>query len=92
MLSHVPLSDPMDCGSPGSSVQGVSQVRMWEWVGISSSRGSSWPRNQTQLSYIAGEIFYHVSHQGNLLNQCGTIIYVQKYSFPEIVGKNRAAL
>ena len=37
------LCDPMDCSPPGSSVRGISQARMLEWVAISSSRGSSRP-------------------------------------------------
>ena len=35
------LSDPMDCSLPGSSVHGIFQARVLEWVTISSSRGSS---------------------------------------------------
>ena len=38
-LSHVQLCDPMDCSPPGSSVQGISQVRMLDWVVISFSKG-----------------------------------------------------
>ena len=47
------LCDPMDCSLPGSSVHGISQVRILEWVTISSSRGSSQPRDQTHISYIS---------------------------------------
>ena len=39
------LCDPMDCSPPGSSVHGMSQARILEWVTISSSRGSSHPRD-----------------------------------------------
>ena len=39
------LCDPMDCGPPGSSVRGISKARRLEWVAISSSRGSSQPRD-----------------------------------------------
>ena len=35
----------MNCSSPGSSVHGISQARVLEWVAISFSRGSSLPRN-----------------------------------------------
>ena len=45
---------PLDCSPPGSSVHGILQVRTLEWVAISSSRGSSWPRDWTQVSCIAG--------------------------------------
>ena len=41
------LCDPMDCSPPGSSTHGILQVRVLEWVAISSSRGSSQPRDQT---------------------------------------------
>ena len=44
------LCDPMDCSLPGSSVHGILQARILEWVAISSSRGSSWPRDQTCVS------------------------------------------
>ena len=43
--SCLTLYDPMDCSLPGSSVHGISQARILEWVAI--SRGSSWPRDQT---------------------------------------------
>ena len=42
---------------PGSSVPGILQARILEWVAISFSRGSSQPRNQTQVSCIAGRFF-----------------------------------
>ena len=55
--SYLALCDPMDCSSPGSSVRGISQARILEWVAISFSRGSSWPRDFTQVSRIAGRFF-----------------------------------
>ena len=51
------LCDPMDCGPPGSSVHGVLQARILEWVAISLFRGSSQPRDRTRVSYIAGRFF-----------------------------------
>ena len=45
--------DPMDCSPPGSSDHGILQVRILEWVAMPSSRGSSQPRDQTQVSSIA---------------------------------------
>ena len=48
--SCLTLCDPMDCNLPGSSVHGIFQVRILEWVAISSSKGSSQPRDQTCLS------------------------------------------
>ena len=51
------LYDPMDCSPPGSSVHGILQARILEWVAISFSRGSSRPRDRTQVSCIAGRFF-----------------------------------
>ena len=51
------LWDPMDCSLPGSFVFGILQARILEWVAISFSRGSSWPRDQTRVSCIAGRFF-----------------------------------
>ena len=51
------LFDPMDCSLPGSSVHGILQARILQWVAIPSSRGSSQPRDQTQVSCIAGRFF-----------------------------------
>ena len=51
------LCDPMDCGLPGSSVHGILQARTLEWLAISFSRGSSRPRDRTQVSCIAGRFF-----------------------------------
>ena len=57
------LCTPMNCSLPGSSVHGILQARILEWVAISSFRGSSWPRNQTWVSRITG--IYHLNHQGS---------------------------
>ena len=51
------LCDPMDCSPPGSSVHGILQARVLEWVAMSFSRGSSRPRDQTQVSCLAGRFF-----------------------------------
>ena len=49
------LCDPMDC--TGSSVQGILQERILEWVAMPSSRGPSQPKDRTWVSYIAGRFF-----------------------------------
>ena len=49
--------DPVDCSQPGSSVPGILQARILEWVAMPSSRGSSWSRDQTQVSHTAGRLF-----------------------------------
>ena len=46
------LCDPIDCSPPGSSVRGIFQAQILEWVAISFSRGSSRPRDWTCVSYI----------------------------------------
>ena len=51
------LCDPMNCSLPGSSVHGILQARIPEWVAISFSKASSPPRDQTQASCIAGRFF-----------------------------------
>ena len=71
--------DPMECSLPGSSVHGISQARLLEWVAISSSNGSSRPRDQICISCdscIAGGFFipwaikeaprWHFSHQNSI--------------------------
>ena len=61
--NHFPaLWDPIDCSLPGSSARGILQARILEWVAISSSRGSSWPRDQTHVpcvSCIGRQVLYH---------------------------------
>ena len=47
------LCDPMDRSPPGSSIHGILQARILEWVAMSSSRGSSWPRDGAHVSYAS---------------------------------------
>ena len=56
--SCLTFCDPMDSSPSSSSVQGISQGRILEWVAISFSRGSSQPRDQTRVSYIGRQIFF----------------------------------
>ena len=51
------LRNPMNCGPPCAFVHGILQPRILEWVVIPFSRGSSRPRDQTQVSCIAGRFF-----------------------------------
>ena len=63
--SHPTLCDPMDYSLSGSSVHGILQVRILEWVAMLSSRGSSRPRDQTHvfcISCIGRWIPHHLSH------------------------------
>ena len=51
------LWDPIDCSRPDSSVHGIFQARLTEWVTIPFSRGSCQPSDWTQTSHIAGRFF-----------------------------------
>ena len=55
--SYLTLCNPMDYSPPGSSVHGILPARILEWVAISFSRGSSQPRDRTQVSCIADRCF-----------------------------------
>ena len=55
------LCNSTNCSLPGSSVHGILQARILEWVAIPFSRGSSRPRDQTQVSCISRQILYHVN-------------------------------
>ena len=57
-VAHVcpTLCHPMDCGPPGSSVHGILQERILEWVAFPFSRGSSWLRDFTWVPCIAGGV------------------------------------
>ena len=62
------LFDPMVCSPPGSSVHGILQARILEWVAMPSSRGSSWPRNGTHISYVSctrRRVLYCKCHLGS---------------------------
>ena len=63
------LCDPMDCSPPGSSVHGILQARILEWVAIPFSKGFSQPRDQW-VDHNAGilncrQILYRLSQQGS---------------------------
>ena len=47
----------VDCSPPGSSIHGILYARILKWVAMPSSRGSSQPKDRTQVSYIAGGFF-----------------------------------
>ena len=54
------LCNPVDCSPPGSSVHGILQARILEWVAMPSSRGFSWPRDWSHISTspaLAGVLF-----------------------------------
>ena len=51
MQSYLNFCDPMDCSPPGSSVHGLSQARILEWVAISFSKESAQSRGRTHISH-----------------------------------------
>ena len=53
--SRLTLGNLMDCSPPGSSVPGILQARILEWVAISFSRETSRPRDQTRVFYTAAD-------------------------------------
>ena len=62
----------MDCSPPGSSVHGILQARILEWPAIPFSRGSSWPRDQIQVSSIVGRFLtiWATADAAKLLQLC----------------------
>jgi len=63
------LCDPMDCSTPGSSVHGILQARILEWVDISYFRGFSLPRDRTWVSWVSciGSWMLYYWNQNTLL-------------------------
>ena len=62
LQSCLTLCHPMDCSLPGSSVHGILQTKIPEWVATSSSRSSSQPRNRTHFFYVScigRRVLYH---------------------------------
>ena len=62
------LWKPTECSPQGSSVHGILQARILEWIAIPFSRGFSWPRDWTLVSCIAGR-FFTVWAMGNILKK-----------------------
>ena len=86
LLSHVQLFATMDYSPPGSSAHGISQVRILEWVAISFSRGSSWPRNGTRVSCIASSLLTIWDGSPNALSYSHTIAlqFTPTHLFPHL--------
>ena len=74
--------DPMNCSLPGSFVHGILQARILEWVTISFSRWSSQPRDQTQVSHIAGTCFNLWATREALISVSGTEL-LKPLEFPK---------
>ena len=85
--SRLTLCDPMDCSPPGSSVHGIIQARVLEWVAIAFSRGSSQPRDWTRVSCIADRRFtiwatrkQTIGYRGGKKLQCWSPVKVKENS------------
>ena len=74
----------MDCSPPGSSVHGILQARIPEWVAMLSSRRSSWPRDWTCVSYVScigRQVLYHQCHLERPLGHLTKVIIESKCSY-----------
>ena len=73
----ISFCNPMDCGPPGFSVHGISQVRILKWVAISFSRGSSWPRDWACVFCLGRQIAYcRATREAVLYSRFSLIIYI----------------
>ena len=75
---------PHECSWPGSSVHGIFQAGILEWVAMPSSRGSSWPRDQTCISYVScigRQILYHWVSRGDIYIYIYTHTHTHIYTF-----------
>ena len=76
--------DPMDCSPPGFSVHGISKARKLEWVAISFSKETSWPRHRSQVSCIAGG-FFTIWATGEARKKSGEEFQTQNYGSLEML-------
>ena len=81
--SCLTLCDSVNCGPPGSSVHGILQARIWEWVAIPFSR-SSWPRNETWVPFILGT-FFTIWSTSKLIKLFKRVKFIQVVEEPEKV-------
>ena len=81
------LWNPMDYSPPGSSVHEIFHARILEWILISSSRGSSQPRDWTRMSCFGRQILYHLSHLGSCLSIIVSMSLFQSVSSPALAGE-----
>ena len=92
--SCLALCDPLDCSPPGSSVCGILQARILEWVAISYSRGSSWPRERTQVCCVSctgGQVVCHYCHLGSPLGP-STLVQLLSNTDGELLDWRRATM
>ena len=85
LQSCLTLCHPMDYSLPGSSVHEILPARILEWVAIPSSRGSSWPRDQTCISYVSctgRQVLYHSVQFSSVAQSCLTPCNPMNHSMP----------
>ena len=75
--------ESVDCNLPGYSVYGIFRQEILEWVAISYSRGSSWPRDRTWVSCAGKWILHHWAHLGS------PYLYMYKLAFLTMQLKTR---
>ena len=78
LQSCLTVCNPVDCSALGSSVHGILQARILEWVAISFSRASSQPGDWTHVSYISctgRQALYHSNHLGSPINMLPCVKY-----------------
>ena len=73
------LCDPMDCSPPSSSIHGILQARILEWIAISFSKGSSQPRDRTHVSRIVDRHFTVWANVADTVHPCFNGILPQSY-------------
>ena len=82
--SCLTFCDPMDCSPPGSSVHGILQARILEWVSVHFSRGSSWTRDRTRVSCVAGRFFtVWATRKTWCTNICTYLVHVYIYNISQ---------
>ena len=83
--SCLTLCDPMDCSPPGSSVHGIFQGRILEWIAIASSMGSSWPQelNSHLLRLLHWQWILYPRPSGKSLSWVSLIKWVLPWKWGE---------
>ena len=84
LQSCLTLCDPIECSPPGSSVHGILQARILEWVAVPSSRGSSWPGDPIPIFYgscLTGRFFTTESPGKLIYHTIHLLIYIYLFMF-----------
>ena len=95
MLSHSVVSTfcgPMDCSLSGSSVLGIFQARILEWVAIPYSRGSSRPRDQTCISCVSCIDRWILHHQATWEAHIYMFVYIHTHTSYKILSGGKSLL